>query len=86
MANNRMYIRCTGCKEAMMLAKHMATPWYFIESMPKALNVFFNKHARCGDGLGQYGMGGEHFDIVYENSCDDYRFISVTDLLKEDEE
>lgn len=60
MANNRMYIECTGCAEpdVFYLAKRMQEGYYG----PNTLDTYhwFDKHRHCG---GDH----DHFRIIYQH-------------------
>lgn len=80
MANDRMYLRCKGCKKAMMLAKHFLTPW-FAESyatgwqLDDLMNVFFKEHYMCGTDANEC-----NFDIVFETGNEEYIPVHHNDL------
>ena len=48
MADNRMYLRCKGCGEEMMLGKAFADKWYFTvsyEEKGRQLQSFLSEHS-----------------------------------------
>ncbi len=53
MANNRIYIRCNVCGEALFLGKNFGDYFYWANYVPEAgdledqLNEFFNEHRYC---------------------------------------
>ena len=72
MANDRMYIKCTGCGKAVMLAKHFASPWgvhCYQEgyTMEYVLGVFFEEHFKCGN------YENKNYKIVYESGDERYK-------------
>jgi hypothetical protein len=58
MANNRMYIECTGCEkpDLFYLAKRMKDGYYGPERDPSG---WFDKHKHCGGSH-------DHFKLSYE--------------------
>lgn len=60
MANNRMYIECTGCEEADLfyLAKRMTNGYYDFPKSGEA-DGWLDKHKHCGGT-------NDHFRLVYE--------------------
>ena len=80
MADNRMYLRCRGCGEAMVLAKmHTSTGWYSVmsaEQKGRELLDFIEKHHTCCNNIDDYARHVETdrdfkpFDLIYENDPD----------------
>lgn len=80
MADNRMYLRCRGCGDAMVLAKmHRSIGWYFVMSMKDngaELFDFIEKHQTCCNTIDEYDRHVEFdrdfepFDLIYENDPD----------------
>lgn len=62
MANNRMYLECSECREAIFLAKTMGRGYYtFADDGKVALNAFFDAHEVCATG------NENVFRLVYES-------------------
>lgn len=80
MANNRVYLYCPDCNEAVMLAKHMAGPWYFREDRIDAIDSFWDEHWACAPGDGQ---GGQLLVLRYE--CTDDAALRLPDDVKRHE-
>ena len=80
MADNRMYLRCRGCGEAMVLAKmHTGMGWYSVmsaEQKGQELLDFIEKHHTCCNNIDEYtrhvefDRDFEPFDLIYENDPD----------------
>lgn len=64
MANNRLYIRCKGCGESIMITKNFGEPYCLDKDEVKKLNSFFSEHAFCIDFDG-FPMGGR-FELYDE--------------------
>lgn len=77
MADNRMFLRCRGCGEEIMLGKlfdtwHLSTSAY---EKGEELEKFLKKHGECCHGLEDDTCGGispfshdfEPFELTYEN-------------------
>lgn len=47
MANNRLYLRCKCCKEAMFLDKTYGEPYHITASTLSKVNKFLEEHAFC---------------------------------------
>lgn len=51
MANNRIYIRCKNCGEALFLGKKFGEAYYYVNyhgsTLEKDLNDFYEKHDWC---------------------------------------
>lgn len=73
MANNRMMIRCKNCKEVFMLGKYYPISWAYRFDVDK-YHAFLDKHDNENAVAyeGNISMDGEFYDLVYENSCDDF--------------
>ena len=76
MANNRMYIECTGCEEADLyyLAKRMMDG-YYAALHPKDISEWFDKHRHCG---GTH----DHFRIVLQHPAN-YDMAGVLAIIEE---
>ena len=82
MANNRMYLRCKGCGEEMMLGKTTGNGWHNVKSFEekgRELEEFIDKHGHCCEGLSEETCGGvnpyddfhfEPFELTYESQDD----------------
>lgn len=80
MADNRMYLRCRGCGEAMVLAKmNTGVGWYSVmsaEQKGQELLDFIEKHHTCCNNIDEYARyvetarDFEPFDLIYENDPD----------------
>ena len=80
MADNRMYLRCRGCGEAIVLSKmHVNVGWYSVMSMKNKgaeLFDFIEKHQTCCNTIDEYDRHVETdryfepFDLIYENDPD----------------
>ena len=95
MANNRMYLRCRGCGEELMLGKCLSYGWYF--SIPEQekgeqLQEFLGRHSHCCKGLEKDTCGGvspfdsfnfEPFELTYENRDDWQQKPSLQDIDKQ---
>lgn len=77
MADNRMYLRCKGCGQEIVLAKmYVSTGWYSASS-PKEkgqrLIDFIEKHQTCCNNIGdidrhvEFDKYFEPFELIYEN-------------------
>jgi len=61
MANNRMYLNCTGCHtDPWYLGKRMQEGYYTGSPSRKSLNEWFEEHAYCGGTQ-------DHFLIEYQH-------------------
>lgn len=60
MANNRLYIRCRGCRESMMVTKNFGEPFCLDEKEVDKLNTFFYEHAFCSNDDDGYSNGGRY--------------------------
>ncbi|MDD4291981.1 MAG: hypothetical protein PHX51_07100 [Clostridia bacterium] len=70
MANSYMYMKCTMCKDKIMIAKFLSREWDEKVSKEK-LNEFFEKHNHVDDPRVKnkdeyYKYGGKHFKLVIE--------------------
>ena len=93
MADNRMYLRCRGCGDAIVLAKmHTSMGWYSVmsaEQMGQELFDFIEKHHTCCNNIDKYDRhvetdcDFEPFDLIYENSPD---FALGEDYVKKNRE
>ena len=95
MAHNRMYLRCRGCGEEIMLGKCLSSGWYF--SIPEQekgyqLQRFLEKHSHCCEELEEDTCGGvspfdsfnfEPFELTYENRDDWQQKPSLQDIDKQ---
>ena len=80
MADNRMYLRCRGCGEEIMLAKLFMNDWHNVMTPTEKgqeLFDFIEKHQHCCEGLEHdtCGMSPLHpdfepFELTYENRPD----------------
>lgn len=77
MANNRMYLECTGCKEAdlLHLAKRLFGGYYSLDGVIRP-DDWFEKHENCGDTF-------DHFRLVYECRQDYDIGATVDEVIKE---
>lgn len=72
MANNRMYLRCTGCeRDAFSLAKwYPSIGWFWTsaegtsDDLKERLNNWLDEHQACALKL----VDGDCISLVYENS------------------
>ena len=73
MANDRIYLRCKRCGEAMFLGKTFGDGYYWSQYKPytlqETLNGFYDKHFICVYPS-EDDMGENVFEIVYENDDD----------------
>lgn len=93
MADNRMYLRCRGCGEAMVLAKmNTGVGWYSVmsaEQKGQELLDFIEKHHTCCNNIDEYARyvetdrNFEPFDLIYENDPD---FALGEDFVKKNRE
>lgn len=60
MANNRLYIRCRGCCDSMMITKNFGEPYCLDEEEVNRLNAFFREHAFCSNDDDSYSNGGRY--------------------------
>ena len=66
MANNRLYLKCTGCGETFFLGKRTDSGYYYTNYYPEKgdldiqLNRFYDKHMFCN------AAGLDCFLIEYE--------------------
>ncbi|MBR4590999.1 MAG: hypothetical protein IKO36_10125 [Bacteroidaceae bacterium] len=65
MANNRLYIRCKGCKETLYLAKNFGSAYYLRDNIETKLGMFFQDHAFCDVETGHHRDGGT-FELIDE--------------------
>ena len=63
MANNRMYIKCNGCRKAISLSRHYGGPWS-IDRDRDEVDSFLRRHYPC---CGFDGSHGGDFSLVYES-------------------
>ena len=63
MANNRAYLYCPACNEALCIAKHFATA-FDLRAEPWKIDSFFRQHVWClhNDGL----LCGSQIQLRYE--------------------
>lgn len=60
MANNRMYLNCTGCHtEPFYLGKRMMDGYYAHDNRP-ALDDWFDRHKRCGGTHDHFALEYQH--------------------------
>lgn len=94
MANNRIYLRCKQCGDALYLGKHDGDgQWGYQEyglPLSQALNDFFSTHHRCvtprvegeypdlGTPFSKITRFDTNFEIAYE--CDDDETIGEMNL------
>ena len=67
MANNRMYIRCGNCGEAMLLAKNLGAEWTTWSPAEERLDEFFADHSACGHADDHFD-NSTTFGIAYESA------------------
>lgn len=70
MANNRLYLRCNSCGDAIMLGKHFGgtlyRSWKLGEmNFTDALNDFYDDHYYCSDSGRAY-----HLELCEEFPCE----------------
>jgi hypothetical protein len=79
MANQRMYLKCRGCGEKILLSKHMvADPiscWFISDDIGEILNDFVDKHNYCciTNNVHEY----HQFELEYEMSFEDDRDLKI---------
>ena len=95
MANNRMFLRCKGCGQVIMLGKTFGHEWHFSKSdeeKGEALAEFLKNHSHCCDDLDAETCGGvspfddarfEPFELAYENQEDFGKKKSFQQIGKE---
>lgn len=68
MANNRMYLRCTVCNQAQMIAKTLCDGWYTHDETGQRLEEFLSQHWHWDEVI-SVGTGpvADHFDVVFEH-------------------
>lgn len=64
MANNRMYLRCRGCGEELMLGKTLGNGWYTPVGGVE-LDEFFERHEHCFCGLSEETCGCNPYDSFH---------------------
>lgn len=68
MANQRMYLRCTGCGGEFYLGKRMAGGYYTTRPMRERIakiDKYYDEHEHC-DGM------PDNFELVYEVDQEHY--------------
>lgn len=76
MANNRMYLNCTGCHiDPWYMGKRMQEGYYTGTAPKKTLDDWFDEHAHCG---GTH----DHFIIEYQHP-ENYDMGGLIALLEE---
>jgi hypothetical protein len=67
MANNRMYIKCVHCNEAIYIAKYYPIDGFFIDreaqELKDELDLFFDKHIQCGEKASRFD---NQFKLIYD--------------------
>ena len=81
MADNRMYLRCMGCGDAIVLAKmNTGMGWYSVmsaEQKGQELLDFIEKHHTCCNTIDDYDRYVEH-DRDFERSTSYMRTIRTS--------
>ena len=98
MADNRMYLRCRGCGDAIALAKmNTGMGWYSVmsaEHKGRVLLDFIEQHQTCCNTIDEYARhvemdkDFEPFDLIYENNPnfavgEDYVKMNREKVIKE---
>jgi hypothetical protein len=68
MANDRMYIRCTGCDEWFFVGKFFGHSWDF-RGTDTALDAYLQSHVGCDPACDGW-RGPKTFEFVYESDPD----------------
>lgn len=89
MANDRLYIKCRGCGEMIMLAKHFAGAWSVRRSQDE-IGEFLEAHAFCNGHFNEFffatEMGENGYPDAYKNEV--VRAVPVVknaDMIREGE-